>query len=34
MSEAIKKKIYEAKKKLTNGGYFVNQAQGDLDLFK
>src|SRR5665213_1009372 len=34
MSEAIKKKIHEAKEKLANGGYFVNQAQGDLDLFK
>ena len=34
MSEAIEKKIREAKEKYANGGDFYNQEQGDKNLFK
>src|SRR5277367_1100643 len=34
MSEAIEKKIREAKEKYANGENFYNQEQGNKDLFK
>ena len=34
MSDALKKKIIEAKEKYAAGESFINQEQGDLDLFK